>query len=254
VRRRILAMQVRNISGNAVMQLIEKGAKYLDSCKLNLHYVNGGMVAYTLRPVRNGFELGATKAAMAEFPNAQDLYRSVITGKVIGGDVKAANIGVETNTPNWLSHTKTFGRYVDERIEEAKRDMKAAANAMVYPLCRHTLKSIKPYGSGLHKPCAVYWQYQYAAKENLLSLIINYRAQHLYALGQNLQMAAITLLIQCFRHECDVGPLTLLCNNHHIAEGEDAYRVCGKWTEWYIKPCKKQEMLRSVDDFFGRLK
>jgi hypothetical protein len=246
-------MYATNISGSSVMQLIEKGAKYLASCKPNLHYVNGGIVAYTLLPKKSGFELGATKAAMAEFSNARDLYRSVITNKVAGVDVKATNIAVETSIPSWLSHIRTFGSYVDERIEEAKRGIKAATNAMVYPFCRHTLKPMKPYGKDLHKPCAIYWQFQYSEKENALSLIVNYRAQHLYALGHNLQMAAITLLMQCFKHECNVGPLTILCNNHHIAEGQDVYRVCGNWTEWFIKPCKQQEMLRSVDGFFSRL-
>ena len=68
-------MSMKTVVGKSVMQLIRKGARYLDTCEINLGYVNGGIVAYTLYPDRNGFNLGATTRAMEEFGNAQAIYQ-----------------------------------------------------------------------------------------------------------------------------------------------------------------------------------
>jgi len=241
-----------NVNRASNLQVIlNKASQKLANAESNFIYINNpGITLFQLSSQKNGFELGISSETHNFGPvgNYAPMLGSFLTGKSYN-DERIPTKGVNTNGSQvklsklayqhkfWYSH-------LCRQIERLLNGYEGAVNSIVHPIAKHTFKD-----DG-YKPCPVYVQYQIHQATNSLSVIANYRSQHLYMLAINLQQWAFQLLQLCHKFKLKLGDVILNCNNHHILKGQNPEAVCGKQRRWFIQPGETQQLIENIIKYY----
>lgn len=224
------AVSGKNIIGRSVQTLINKGARFIASCPVvNGNCYKGALnVSYVLQPSSNGYyNLGTSKAARAVgMPTGGvGICKTAYYGKVSGVNVNAVGVKTRSNLKNMALTFTRFYRHVKRGIKSGLTGAKPwGFNTMVAPLCT----------TANYRPCAVYTQFNII--NGVGHLIVNYRAQHLYMLGLNLQYFAYVNIRACQIANVQLGTVTLQCNHHHVIPKQNPLAVVGRAAPYMVGP------------------
>lgn len=217
-----------NIKAHSVQGIINVSAKALAQQPIINGY-KGTIATLCLQAINNSFNLGCSTNALAWGATSNHaINATAITAIQFGGIGTTKGVHTKTNTASLSQVQSKWQPTLNKAIQATVQGNVYMANAMVYPLVYNTKANNK------YKLCALYMQYQYNNKTKKLSLIVNYRAQHIYMLACNLQYHALQLLTNCITNNLKVGSLTLICNHHHIVGNQSLSTVTA--TSKQIKP------------------
>jgi len=240
------------VEGESVQSVLNMAADKLKNAETNYCYKNNfGISILQLVSKDNGFELGISAEASRLGPTGEyaTAITSFLTGK-FGSDRRIRTEGVNTNGSQVklrkLAHTHKFWyAHLCRQIRRLLDGDEGAVNAIVYPLAKHTFED------NAYKPCPTYVQFQLHQASSSLSVVVNFRAQHLYMLGYNIQIWAFQLLQLCHEFQLPVGDVLLNCTNHHVWAGEDPTAVCGKPIPWFVKPNETSKLVGEVTEYYS---
>lgn len=245
---------ITTIEADALQALIDKAAAKLRDAGENFRYRNNfGISIIQLLPRNNGFELGISREAYSFGPvgNYAPALISFLTGKS-ETDSRIATKGVNTDgsevKTSKLAHQHKFWYpHIRRQIRNLLDGNLGAVNAIAYPIAKHTFKD-KAY-----KPCPTYVQYQLDEGTSTLSVVINFRAQHLSMLAFNVQLWAFQLLDLCSQFQLRLGSVFLNCTNHHIGVDQDLDKVCGAPLPWFVVPDKVSRLVRGIKAYYEEI-
>jgi len=214
---------------------------------------NFGISIIQLLRQNNGFELGISREAYSFGPVGDYVSAliSFLTGKS-DSESRIATKGVNTEgsqvKTSKLAHQHKFWySHICRQIRNLLDGNLGAVNAIVYPLAKHT------FNENAYKPCPTYVQYQLNQKTNTLSVVVNFRAQHLYMLGYNIQLWAFQLLDLCSQFQLELGSVILNCTNHHIGVDQDPKEVCGAPLPWFVQPKEAIDLVADIARYYDNL-
>jgi hypothetical protein len=243
--------EITQVKGQSVQSILDEAANRLENAESNFCYKNNfGISIFQLIPINNSFDLGISREASQLGPvgGYDTILITFMTGKS-EIDRRIQTEGVNTDgsrvETNKLVREHTFWySHLCRQIKRLLEGEEGAVNAIAHPFAKYTLKD-----SG-YKPCSTYVQYQLRRATNSLSVVVNYRAQHLYMLAMNIQKAAFQLMQLCYKFNLKLGHVVLNCTNHHIWTTEDPNAVCGKPIPWVVCPDETSKMVANVSEYF----
>ena len=244
---------ITEVKGQSLQSILDEAAKKLENAETNFCYRNNfGISIFQLIPINNSFDLSISKEASQLGPvgGYDTILITFMTGKT-DSDRRIQTEGVNTDgsmvETNRLVHEHTFWySHLCRQIKRLLEGEESQVNAIAHPFAKYTLKDND------YKPCSTYVQYQLKQVNNSLSVIVNYRAQHLYMLAMNIQKAAFQLMQLCYNFNLNLGNVVLNCTNHHIWTTEDPNAVCGKPVSWVVIPNETRMMVDDVSEYFSQ--
>ena len=243
---------VTEVKGESIQSILDEAAQELANAESNFCYKNNfGITIFQLTPINNSFDLGISAEASGLGPVGEygTILITFMTGK-FENDIRIHTEGVNTAgsrvETNKLAREHTF--WYSHLCKQVKRLLdgdESAVNAIAHPFAKYTFKE------NAYKPCSTYVQYQLHQASNSLSVVVNYRAQHLYMLAMNIQKAAFQLMQLCYKFSLNLGHVVLNCTNHHVWVTEDPYAVCGKPISLVVSSNETLEMVADVSEYFN---
>jgi len=242
---------VTEVKGEGLQSILNEAAQKLANAETNFCYRNNfGISIFQLMPINHCFELGISAEASRLGPVGEydTILIAFMTGK-FENNRRIHTEGVNTDgsrvEPNKLAREHRFWYgHLCRQIKRLRNGDEGAVNTIAHPLAKYTFRE------NAYKPCSTYVQYQLNQTANSLSVVVNYRAQHLYMLAMNLQKAAFQLMQLCYEFDLNLGNVVLNCTNHHIPAAEDPYAVCGKPIPWLVSPGETWKMVANVSEYF----
>lgn len=243
--------KVTVIKEKSLQSLLNRAALKIVGSEKNFCYRNiFGVTILQLLPQKKGFQLGISREAYSLGPKGfySALLQSFLTGepqsnaRIPTKGVRTKQSTVETRKLAY-QHRYWYSHLCGKISNLLNGDM-SAVNSVVYPLAKHTFKN---YG---YKPCPTYVQYQIHEATESLSVVVNFRAQHLYMLAFNIQLWAFQLMQLCHKFRLRLGPVVLNCNNHHVEEGQDPQTICGKPLPWLVVPDETPALVKNVREYY----
>lgn len=241
------------IRGKQLQLVLDEAALKLKTAHHNCGYVsNFGVSVIELIAEQTGFELGISSEAHSLGPSGHyaPMLMSFLTGQydnssrihtqgvnTDGSQVRQSKLGNQHRF--WFLH-------LCRQIEKLLSGDESAVNAIAHPIAKHTFKD-KAY-----KPCSTYVQYQFHMQTNSLSVVANYRSQHLFMLAINVQQWAFQLMQLCHRYQLRLGSVVLNCTNHHVKKGQDGQKVRGKPIPWFVEPGETSELVRKIESYYSQ--
>ena len=243
-------MKVTTIEAKSLQELINRAARKLEASEINFGYKhNMGITILQLQSTRGGFDLGISKEVYGLGPEGAyaPMLISWLSGKP-AGEGKVETVGVDTKGRveyvDIANRSRKWLRYASAQLGEAKKGDAKYANWIAYPFAKYTTKE------RAHQPCMVYIQYHYWPAKNSATVIVNFRAQHLYMVAINTQFWAFQLLQLCEMNKCEPGGVVLNCNHHHVKEDEDPTVVIGEPLAWHVKPKPTKDLVSDVIRYY----